>query len=167
MSISQNDKRTANLSDTSKLLIENILYSNELSLILNNKLEKYTKSKKSKLGIKKTNNNSDSIPQLEEGYESEESNDSTKTKSTITTITTSLTDISPVTGELRDFYKIRNEIDDLKTVIPNKKKDNKINYSEQKNNTMKINCINDKDDSSNNNAKINNLLLHSLLFLLF
>ena len=143
MSTPENDKRNANLSDSSKLFIENILNSNELSLILNNKLRKYTTSKKSEMGLRKMNSD---IPQLEDGYESEESNDSTKTKSTITTITTTLTDTSPVTGELIEFYKIRNEIDDLKTILPNNK-----NY------TMNINCINDKDDSiDNNNKKMNN-----------
>ena len=101
-----------NYQSIDKTFIKSLLNSNDLSDILNNKLEKYTNIyKKTKIGLKRQN--TDTMSVLEEGYESSDSedNNSNSTKNTNTSnsiyssfISTS-SDISSVNSDIKSLSK--------------------------------------------------------------
>ena len=140
-----------------KAIISSILVSNELSILLSSKLEKYTTNLKAFPGNKYKGNPS----KLEEGYESSDSGDSTTTiNSTISSSTYSSTfsDASSINSDIQsmskdnniqtdEFFKIRKEINELRTVIPNDKSNN--------NNLANVSNSEIKDNNKNNdNNKI-------------
>ena len=128
----------------SRELIKSILDSKELTNIIDLKLEKYKNALRK---VRHNKNDKDHISKLEEGYESSDSGDSVKSSSTVLTSTTSSTysglsfissfpnDINTMLKDEKtsqqktDFFKIYNEINMLKIVIPKEKAHNlnKIN----------------------------------------
>ena len=168
-----------NYQSIDKTFIKSLLNSNDLSDILNNKLEKYTNIyKKTKIGLKRQN--TDTMSVLEEGYESSDSedNNSNSTKNTNTSnsiyssfISTS-SDISSVNSDIKSlskeniinndiqydiFLKIKTEINDLKTFIPSNNNDVntiKNDISGDKNN-KNIDSSNDNKNDDKENKKKN------------
>ena len=146
-----------------KAIISTILQSNELPALLSTKLEKYSNNKKKNFPGNKYKG---SLSKLEEGYESSDSGDSTTTiNSNISSSTYSSTfsDASSINSDIQSiskdnniqndaFYKIRKEINELKTVIPNDKSNNNnftnSNISEIKDNNNVKNNDNNKIISS-------------------
>ena len=141
-----------------KAIISSILVSNELSILLSSKLEKYTTNLKAFPGNKYKGNPS----KLEEGYESSDSGDSTTTiNSTISSSTYSSTfsDASSINSDIQsmskdnniqtdEFFKIRKEINELRTIIPNDKSNNNNNLANVSNSEIKDN------NKNNDNNKI-------------
>ena len=135
---------TKKIIDESHLLLKSMIDSKELSNMLEFKIGKYKNSLRKLPPNKK---DKDYISKLEEGYESSDSGDSVKSSSTVLTSTTSSTysglsfissfpnDINTMLKDEKtsqqktDSFKIYNEINMLKTVIPKEKTHNlnKIN----------------------------------------
>ena len=155
----------------SRELIKSILDSKELTNIIDLKLEKYKNALRK---VRHNKNDKDHISKLEEGYESSDSGDSVKSSSTVLTSTTSSTysglsfissfpnDINTMLKDEKtsqqktDFFKIYNEINMLKTVIPKEKAHNlnKINNNDNPNviNNEKNNNNKNENKKGNNDA---------------
>ena len=155
----------------SRELIKSILDSKELTNIIDLKLEKYKNALRK---VRHNKNDKDHISKLEEGYESSDSGDSVKSSSTVLTSTTSSTysglsfissfpnDINTMLKDEKtsqqktDFFKIYNEINMLKTVIPKEKTHNlnKINNNDNPNviNNEKNNNNKNENKKGNNDA---------------
>ena len=141
----------------SKGIIQEILKSNELSIILSTKLGKYSNTYKRNFKGTKSQYKG-RLAKLEEGYESSDSGDSVTSTLTSSTFSeySSLSDISSINSDIQslskdninlqkdnEFFKILKEINDLKTFIP-EEKSNKNSFSKSNNSGNK----NDKNNFS-------------------
>ncbi len=169
MDLFENDKRfQENNNSKPKILIKEIL-DKDFSASLYNKLYKNMNSniQKKKNGKGKSK---DIMDKLEEGYESNDSDDSMKTTNTTLSGNSVYSDISSLnsidtetkffTKDINEnnniqgdgFLKIINEINDLKTIIPNKENKNEIEI----NNNINTNQNKMNEDGSNNS--MNNII---------